>query len=71
MHNLIEADWMQAAACLAEVPEDTRFIRPPVDEIEEEEWGRICAKCPVFRECLLYADREKVTGVFVVGEYRE
>jgi hypothetical protein len=55
---------------LVDNPEDTRFIRRPTPE-EEEEWGLTCAQCPVFNECLKWADRLDVTGVYVCGEWRE
>jgi hypothetical protein len=68
--SLVERDWSRYAACIVDDPEDTRFIRPPTG-VEEEQWGRICARCPVFAECLAWADRLEVSGVYVAGEWRD
>lgn len=65
-----ELDWMEYAGCVADDPEDTRFIRRPTTD-EEEEWGGICARCPVFSECLDWGDRMDVSSVYVAGEWRE
>lgn len=70
LNNFIEKDWMEVANCLVDDPEDTRFIRPPIGN-EEEQWARTCAQCPVFSECLAWADRLDVSGVYVAGEWRE
>jgi hypothetical protein len=65
-----ELDWMDAANCLVDEVEDTSFIREP-DEITERRWARTCSKCQVFTQCLQWADRTKVSGVYVAGEWRE
>ena len=70
MPNLIEADWMQLAGCVVDDPADTRFIRRP-SPVEDDEWGLVCSRCPVFAECLAWADRVEVSGVYVCGEWRE
>lgn len=67
--NFIEKDWSEAANCLVDTPDDTRFIRQPAPA-EEEQWARICAQCPVFDECLAWADRLDVRSVYVAGEWR-
>jgi hypothetical protein len=68
--NLIERDWQEAANCLVDDPKDTRFIRRPTPA-EEEEWGFICAHCPVFQDCFSWSERNEASGVFVAGEWRE
>jgi hypothetical protein len=66
--DLLSDDEYAAAAWAA--VSDTRFIREPTPE-EDDEWGAVCAKCPVFEECLTWADKFNVTGVYVAGEWRE
>lgn len=85
--NFIEKDWMDHANCAIQkrppedydkdgklTPEqirvDTVFIRKP-DGDEEEQWHRICMQCPVFHDCLAWADRLEVNGVYAAGEWRE
>ena len=71
---------MESAACLIEIsedhkllgilPNDTRFIRRPTED-EDEEWGRTCKQCPVAMQCIEWADRTEASGIYIAGEWRE
>ena len=69
LYEMHERDWMPFGMCEVGDPRDTRFIRKPTPA-EDDEWGALCAQCPVFSECLRWADREDVAGVYVAGEWR-
>lgn len=65
-----ESDWMDAANCLAESVEDTEFIeRPTMGQVRK--WDLICKQCPVSMQCMEWADKNEVHGVFIAGEWRE
>jgi hypothetical protein len=49
---------------------DTSFVRKPND-LEERRWAKTCASCPVFSECLAFADATDAKDVYVAGEWRE
>lgn len=65
-----ESDWMQAANCIVDDPEDTRFIRKPLPG-EALIWEGICKQCPVSLQCMEWADENNETGVYLAGEWRE
>ena len=49
---------------------DVSFISKP-DEVTERRWAKTCSRCPVFSECVAWADRTKASGIYVAGEWRE
>ena len=65
-----ERDWMDSAQCHC-TPDDKSFIEKPSSPEVEERWANICAICPVFQQCKEWADDEKVSGVYVAGEWRD
>jgi hypothetical protein len=73
LNNFINKDWMEAGNCIVDDPEDTRFIRKPNPD-EEKQWAHACRTCPVFFDCLEWADSldedNRLTDVFVAGEWR-
>lgn len=69
LYNQYERDWMDLASCHVDHPDDTRFIRKPTPD-EDDQWGAMCAKCPVFSECWEWAKTNDVSGVYVAGTWR-
>lgn len=65
-----QRDWMDAANCIVERHDDNNFIRKPSSD-EAPMWEQICKQCPVSTQCMEWADREQLTGVYAAGEWRE
>ena len=70
LSNYSTVGWGEYANCLVEDAEDLSFVKKP-SEFEARRQAKICAACPVFWECLDWADRLDVREVFVAGEWRE
>ncbi|WP_430917515.1 hypothetical protein [Mycobacterium colombiense] len=61
---------MDAANCQVERVDDNRFLRKPLPA-ESLIWEGICKQCPVSLQCMEWADKHEVRGVFAAGEWRE